>query len=201
MAIYRFKAHQSIRAHMDYMSWHRPNKAQTKSPKTIYPTFPLNLFLVCNSSSSMESPNASWGPPPNPITRLSTFIHRLSTDLSRRLAAVNFPAPSPRTARIPANLISPARDLPFASVSQAKQAAQSVDSVAKRLIGTAVYTVSNSSNEFVLMSDPDGVKSIGLLCFRKEDAEAFLSQVAFFASYLSKIQVICIYMWFNWLNC
>lgn len=67
-------------------------------------------------------------------------------------------------------------------MSQAKQAAQSVDYVAKRLIGTAVYTVSNSSNEFVLMSDPDGVKSIGLLCFRKEDAEAFLSQVIFFAS-------------------
>ncbi|KAL8130901.1 protein TIC 22, chloroplastic [Apium graveolens] len=125
----------------------------------------------------MESPNASSGPPPNPITRLSTFIHRLSTDLSHRLAAANFPAPSPKISLIPANLISPARHLPFASVNQSKQAAQSVDSVAKRLIGTAVYTVSNSSNEFVLMSDPDGVKSIGLLCFRKEDAEAFLSQV------------------------
>lgn len=62
-------------------------------------------------------------------------------------------------------------------MSQGKQEAQSVDYVAKRLVGTAVYTVSNSSNEFVLMSDPDGVKSIGLLCFRKEDAEAFLSQV------------------------
>lgn len=65
-------------------------------------------------------------------------------------------------------------------MSQGKQSAtQSVDGVAKRLVGTAVYTVSNSSNEFVLMSDPDGVKSIGLLCFRQEDAEAFLSQVTF----------------------
>lgn len=30
----------------------------------------------------------------------------------------------------------------------------------------------------MLISDPnDGAKSIGLLCFRKEDAEAFLAQV------------------------
>ncbi|WOG99002.1 hypothetical protein DCAR_0418348 [Daucus carota subsp. sativus] len=127
----------------------------------------------------MESPNASSGPPPSPITRLSTFIHhhchRLTADVvsriddSRRLLSANFPAPMQMT--------SAPHDLPFASVSQGKQAAQSVDGVAKRLVGTAVYTVSNSSNEFVLMSDPDGVKSIGLLCFRKEDAEAFLSQV------------------------
>lgn len=49
--------------------------------------------------------------------------------------------------------------------------------MAKRLVGTSVYTVSNTNNEFVLISDPDGVKSIGLLCFRREDAEAFLAQV------------------------
>lgn len=40
-----------------------------------------------------------------------------------------------------------------------------------------MYTVSNSNNEFVLISDPNGLKSIGLLCFRKEDAESFLAQV------------------------
>ncbi|KAK1313792.1 hypothetical protein QJS10_CPA06g02349 [Acorus calamus] len=45
------------------------------------------------------------------------------------------------------------------------------------LSGTSVYTVSNSNNEFVLISDPDGIKSLGLLCFRQEDAEALLAQV------------------------
>ncbi|CBI19527.3 unnamed protein product, partial [Vitis vinifera] len=55
--------------------------------------------------------------------------------------------------------------------------ALSSDHVAKSLAGTAVYTVSNSNNEFVLISDPNGIKSIGLLCFRQEDAEAFLAQV------------------------
>ncbi|KAL6508547.1 Protein TIC 22, chloroplastic [Orobanche gracilis] len=38
-------------------------------------------------------------------------------------------------------------------------------------------TVSNTNSEFVLISDPDGVKSIRLLCFRREDAEAFLAQI------------------------
>ncbi|XVE70063.1 hypothetical protein DITRI_Ditri10aG0041700 [Diplodiscus trichospermus] len=51
------------------------------------------------------------------------------------------------------------------------------EQVAKTLSGTAVYTVSNSNNEFVIISDPNGAKSIGLLCFRQEDAEAFLARV------------------------
>ncbi|XP_024023325.1 protein TIC 22, chloroplastic-like, partial [Morus notabilis] len=75
---------------------------------------------------------------------------------------------------------------PFASLTQPKPASAAAaaaaaalgsDHVAKTLAGTAVYTVSNSNNEFVLISDPDGAKSIGLLCFRKEDAESFLAQV------------------------
>ena len=92
-------------------------------------------------------------------------------------------------------MTSAPHDLPFASVSQGKQAAQSVDGVAKRLVGTAVYTVSNSSNEFVLMSDPDGVKSIGLLCFRKEDAEAFLSQVTFYTPLIENLHTIYVYVY------
>ncbi|RVW86752.1 Protein TIC 22, chloroplastic [Vitis vinifera] len=49
--------------------------------------------------------------------------------------------------------------------------------MAKSLVGTVVYTISNSNNEFVLIFDPDGIKSIGLLYFRQEDVETFLSQV------------------------
>ena len=78
----------------------------------------------------------------------------------------------------------PLNSLPFASVSQEARPAKrdlvsalSSDHVAKSLAGTAVYTVCNSNNEFVLISDPNSIKSIGLLCFRQEDAEAFLGQV------------------------
>ena len=74
--------------------------------------------------------------------------------------------------------------LPFASVGQAKHlydVALSPNHIAKTLAGTSVYTVSNMNNEFVLISDPnDGAKSIGLLCFRRQDAEALLAQVLSF---------------------
>ncbi|KAJ6971727.1 protein TIC 22 [Populus alba x Populus x berolinensis] len=120
--------------------------------------------------------------PSNPLLSLSTVIHqhcfRLGAEFSARVSdttrflAGNFPPPS-RLRLAP----SP----PFASVSQPKQTANtanlSSEHVAKALAGTAVYTVSNSDNEFVLISDPNGAKSIGLLCFRQEDAEAFLAQV------------------------
>lgn len=55
--------------------------------------------------------------------------------------------------------------------------AMSAPQVAKRLEGLAVYTVSNANNEFVLITDSEGDKSIGLFCFRKEDAETMLAQV------------------------
>lgn len=55
--------------------------------------------------------------------------------------------------------------------------AMSAEQVAKRLDGVPVYTVSNSSNEFVLVSDLNTSKSLGIFCFRESDAEALLSQV------------------------
>ncbi|KAK4481505.1 hypothetical protein RD792_012405 [Penstemon davidsonii] len=126
-----------------------------------------------------SSAKPSVGPFPNPLVTLSTFLHRLSGKLddAKRLAAAAFLPPPPLS-------------LPFASLSQQQQqlrgkqsaAAASESSlnsehVARRLTGTSVFTVSNTNNEFVLISDPNGVKSIGLLCFRQEDAEAFLAQV------------------------
>ncbi|CAA6659440.1 unnamed protein product [Spirodela intermedia] len=57
--------------------------------------------------------------------------------------------------------------------------ALSPEYVAKTLSGTSVFTVSNSNNEFVLISDPNNsLKSLGLLCFRQEDARSLLAQGA-----------------------
>ncbi|KAH7567416.1 hypothetical protein ACOSP7_010707 [Xanthoceras sorbifolium] len=116
--------------------------------------------------------------PTNPLSSLSTFIHqncvRLGSELSTRLDDTK------RLAATLAGSLQRHTLPPFASLSQPKQAVAatlSTDYVAKTLAGTAVYTVSNSNNEFVLISDPNGAKSIGLLCFRQEDAEAFLAQV------------------------
>jgi hypothetical protein len=136
--------------------------------------------------------------PSNPLLSLSTVIHqhclRLGAEFSARVSdttrflAGNFPPPS-RLRLAP----SP----PFASVSQPKKTANtanlSSEHVAKALAGTAVYTVSNSDNEFVLISDPNGAKSIGLLCFRQEDAEAFLAQVLYFYAVIrTYIRVHCL---------
>jgi hypothetical protein len=53
----------------------------------------------------------------------------------------------------------------------------STEQVARRLDGVPVYTVSNSANEFVLVSDLNSSKSLGLFCFREADASALLAQV------------------------
>lgn len=55
--------------------------------------------------------------------------------------------------------------------------AMSTEQVAKRLDGVPVYTVSNSANEFVLVSDSNASKSLGIFCFREADAQALLTQV------------------------
>ncbi|XP_020575706.1 protein TIC 22, chloroplastic isoform X2 [Phalaenopsis equestris] len=135
-------------------------------------TFPLSAVSMDSSSSS---------PPPilNPIASLSSFLHhqlcRFSADLSTRLAAVH------RQAIV---AISSPAEFPFAALSMAAQGrhafeiALSTDYISRTLTGTAVYTVGNANNEFVLVSDPhNGARSISLLCFREEDAQALLSQV------------------------
>lgn len=124
----------------------------------------------------------------NPLSSLPTFInhhsHRLGTELSSRIDETKRLAGSLAGNFSPFPAVNwlqrPAFRPPFASLAQPKQAAVatlSSEQVAKALAGTPVYTVSNSNNEFVLVSDPNGVKSISLLCFRQEDAEAFLAQV------------------------
>ncbi|KAL2504221.1 hypothetical protein Adt_19842 [Abeliophyllum distichum] len=120
-------------------------------------------------------------PSANPLLAFSTFFHGLGTQLASRLDDTRRGLAAAATSSF-LNLQQPVNklSLPFASVSQHHgKSENSISSgqVAKRLVGTSLYTVSNSNNEFVLISDPDGVKSIGLLCFRQEDAEAFLAQV------------------------
>ncbi|KAD4888665.1 hypothetical protein E3N88_20738 [Mikania micrantha] len=137
----------------------------------------------------MESPNPSSSATPNPLAFFHHHLLRLTSDIAaridetrRRIAGNLLPLQSHNHLR---------SSMPFASLSQHHQddnntlrggkhvfdLALSSANVSKTLSGTELYTVSNSDNEFVLISDPNGLKSIGLLCFRQEDAEAFLAQV------------------------
>ena len=148
-----------------------------------YHSVPLSSLSLSLSLSGMESLKP-YGPT-KPLLSLSTFIQqnclRLGAELASRFDDTKRFAGT-LVSNWPKAPILPNRP-PFASVFQPKQAMAAVlssDHVAKTLAGTAVYTVSNSNNEFVLISDPNAAKSIGLLCFRQEDAEAFLAQVSDF---------------------
>ncbi|KAF6134655.1 hypothetical protein GIB67_002056 [Kingdonia uniflora] len=50
------------------------------------------------------------------------------------------------------------------------------EDIEDRLVGVPVYTLSNTAEEFVLVSNESRGKSLGLFCFKKEDAESLLEQ-------------------------
>ncbi|CAM8936574.1 unnamed protein product [Rhodiola kirilowii] len=120
----------------------------------------------------------------NPLLSLSTSLRqhflRLTADLTSRFDDTRKKLSCAVAANRGSKLTNAfaSMSMEFGKAKHVFDVALSGENVAKTLAGTAVYTVSNSNNEFVLISDPNGLKSIGLLCFRKEDAEAFLAQVA-----------------------
>ncbi|KAF6172939.1 hypothetical protein GIB67_035493 [Kingdonia uniflora] len=54
------------------------------------------------------------------------------------------------------------------------------EDIEDRLAGVPVYTLSNTAEEFVLVSNESRGKSLGLFCFKKEDAESLLEQMKVF---------------------
>ncbi|KAL7612481.1 hypothetical protein Lser_V15G06206 [Lactuca serriola] len=56
-------------------------------------------------------------------------------------------------------------------------AGMSDQDIEQRLAGVPVYALSNSSEEFVVVSGQNPVKSLGLFCFKEEDAETLLGQM------------------------
>uniref|UniRef100_A0A0E0DYS7 Protein TIC 22, chloroplastic n=1 Tax=Oryza meridionalis TaxID=40149 RepID=A0A0E0DYS7_9ORYZ len=128
----------------------------------------LPLAAAPMSNPSVPSSTSSTSPlPPNPLAAASSFLHHHLSRLASRFAA----PPPPALAAVSA---LPGPQGASASLSLAL----APDEVARALTGTPVFTVCNSSNEFVLVSDPaTGLRSLGLLCFRSEDADALLTHV------------------------
>ncbi|KAF9688338.1 hypothetical protein SADUNF_Sadunf02G0187100 [Salix dunnii] len=89
---------------------------------------------------------------------LDTLISRLNPNYS-------FSSKNPSWARIPHEPISH----PGTSMS--------TEAIEERLAGVPVYALSNSNEEFVLVSGLSTGKSLGLFCFKQEDAEALLEQM------------------------
>nr|XP_043615523.1 protein TIC 22, chloroplastic isoform X2 [Erigeron canadensis] len=156
------------------------------------------LLVMEKPNTPCSSPAAAAASSPNPFTFFHHHFLRLHSHITTRLDDTR--------RSITKNIIQQlhqhnhSSSLPLASLSQQQQqqdnnknsnnivggggvgkhvfdVALSTANVSKTLAGTELYTVSNSDNEFVLISDPNGLKSIGLLCFRQEDAESFLAQV------------------------
>uniref|UniRef100_A0A0E0L997 Protein TIC 22, chloroplastic n=1 Tax=Oryza punctata TaxID=4537 RepID=A0A0E0L997_ORYPU len=122
--------------------------------------------------SNLSAPSSSSPQPlpPNPLAAASSFLHHHLSRLASRFAA----PPRPALAAVSASAAPPGPQGASASFSLAL----APDEVARALTGTPVFTVCNSSNEFVLVSDPaTGLRSLGLLCFRSEDADALLTHV------------------------
>lgn len=53
----------------------------------------------------------------------------------------------------------------------------STEAIEERLAGVPVYALSNAAEEFVLVSGASSGKSLGLFCFKKEDAESLLEHI------------------------
>ncbi|CAM8939106.1 unnamed protein product [Rhodiola kirilowii] len=140
------------------------------------------LTAGTRSTWNMEHPQP-FNSSTNPLLSLSTSLRqhflRLTADLTSRFDDTRKKLSCAVAANRGSKLTNAfaSMSMEFGKAKHVFDVALSGENVAKTLAGTAVYTVSNSNNEFVLISDPNGLKSIGLLCFRKEDAEAFLAQV------------------------
>uniref|UniRef100_A0A7N0UQ20 Tic22-like protein n=1 Tax=Kalanchoe fedtschenkoi TaxID=63787 RepID=A0A7N0UQ20_KALFE len=59
----------------------------------------------------------------------------------------------------------------------ARTGGMSTAAIEERLAGVSLYALTNEAEEFVLVSGVRTKKSIGLFCFREEDAEALLDQM------------------------
>ncbi|CAN1170676.1 Protein TIC 22-like, chloroplastic [Linum perenne] len=105
--------------------------------------------------------------PNNAFSSFQTHLHSQFQTNSRR--------PGPLWARIPSD-----PDLLQLSESPPTTPPLTSQAIEERLAGVPVYTLSNSRDEFVLVSGASSSsipKSLGLMCFKKEDADALLRQM------------------------
>ncbi|TVU39631.1 hypothetical protein EJB05_13058, partial [Eragrostis curvula] len=129
------------------------------------------------AAASTSNPSPSPIPAiPNPFAPIQAHLTSFLSSLPRTLP------PSPLWARIP----SPSSVQAKAPPSTA--AALPASEIEERLAGVPVYALANAAQEFVLVSSTraeerqgsEGSRpppALGLLCFRREDADALLAQM------------------------
>ncbi|KAF0909286.1 hypothetical protein E2562_033601 [Oryza meyeriana var. granulata] len=138
-----------------------------------FPWLPNNPKSSSSSSSTTTNPSPTI---PNPFLPIQAGLTSFLSSLPLPRAAVPSLPPPPPWARISSA---------SASASAASASALPVAEIEERLAGVPVYALANSSQEFVLVSSASeggGARAavppaLGLLCFRREDADALLAQM------------------------
>ncbi|KNA07230.1 hypothetical protein SOVF_173730 [Spinacia oleracea] len=106
----------------------------------------------------------------------SSFTNHLNTHLSNFASTSSFSCKSPAFARIP-----PLTGNPIKAELQQQQQKQhygmSNKEIEERLAGVAVFALSNSNEEFVLITGKKSKNSLALFCFKEEDADILLEQL------------------------
>ncbi|XP_050375068.1 protein TIC 22-like, chloroplastic [Argentina anserina] len=113
---------------------------------------------------------------PNPSslqTHLQSALSNLQTQAKTAFHASESSQHSPLWARIAVNSKP---QLPI-DAPRVASAAMSTEAIEERLAGVPVYALSNAAEEFVLVSGAASGKSLGLFCFKKEDAESLLEHI------------------------
>ncbi|KAF8690709.1 hypothetical protein HU200_041084 [Digitaria exilis] len=128
----------------------------------------------------LKNPTTTSNPNPNPSPRIPNPFLPIQAHLTSFLSSLPRALPPPPPwARIP----SPS---PASATGSSSTALPSYE-IEERLAGVPVYALANAAHEFVLVSsaraggqggeDARPPPALGLLCFRKEDADALLEQM------------------------
>ncbi|XP_078169642.1 tic22-like family protein [Carex rostrata] len=141
---------------------------------------------------SQNPTNQDQNPPPNSLQfNINSFLSSVQSSAHAVLSHIcpvgpipkpPSPAIPPSFARIPSRATrntssSSPSSQPAASLPMSTTVGYNEASIASRLDGIPVYALSNGQDEIVLVSAPDSGKSLGLFCFKKEDAEAILKEM------------------------
>ncbi|KAH0992501.1 hypothetical protein GBA52_003984 [Prunus armeniaca] len=152
----------------------RKEKQASNKPS---PTSKIIALVSCTTSLTFLSstptllpskPNSS---PPSPTSKTKQSMHSILG--CQGSVPKHSSGKTPVWARIAVNNKTQTTNSP----GNGSKAAMSTEAIEERLAGVPVYALSNAAEEFVLVSGASSGKSLGLFCFKKEDAEALLEHI------------------------
>ncbi|RWV82981.1 hypothetical protein GW17_00055475 [Ensete ventricosum] len=145
-------------------------KPRNQNPPSSIPAKPNPFLLTIQSHLNAFSDVSSFLK-----AHLDSAVETLGNRARRAVLSghPHLPSPPPAPGPTPWARISPAG----CSGVRRFDLAMSTEGMEERLAGVPVYALSNAAEEFVLVSGVRTGKSLGLFCFKKEDAEALLQQM------------------------